>query len=174
MHNELTKHAVTRENLNLVRELFASIFPNEILYGEFDSGVDCFEQSTYDTELEYYIHYDGESPVGISGIYSEPIDSDSLWLGWFGVLEKYRNRGYGSSILNAFETECKHRGMKFARLYTAVENNDSAIHFYKKRGYSLELYNGEYPKDMQEKVYIASKSLCEIPVIPWNNKPLDF
>lgn len=174
MYNKLSKHVVTRENLNLVRDMFASIFPNEILYRGFDAGVDCFEKSTYDTELEYYIHYDGDSPVGISGLYSEPMANDSLWLGWFGVLEKYRNRGYGSAILNSFESECKRRGMTFARLYTAVDNNESAIHFYKNRGYSLEVYNGEYPSTMSGKVYVASKSLCETPVIPWNDKPLEF
>lgn len=170
----LIRKEITYETLPLIRELFHTIFPNEVLYCGFDGGIDCFEKSLHEENFCYYITYLDDIPIAISGKYYEPEDLDSLWLGWFGVLKEYRKQGYGTKIFEMFEDDCRNEHKKFCRLYTGAENNDHAINFYKSKGYFIEPYNGEYPKDMNETVVIASKSISGDKLVLWNNRPMDF
>ena len=69
------------------------------------------------------------SPLS-SGFFIMPQEPVSAWLGWFGILEKYRRRGYGSLALEMFEAEARKRGYLFARLYTGRFHNDAAKAFF--------------------------------------------
>lgn len=45
--------------------------------------------------LELLVYFDDE-PVGVIGLYKSKPFPDTIWLSWFGVLEKYRNNGIRS------------------------------------------------------------------------------
>ena len=166
------EHLVTRENLDLVLSLYREIFPEE------DPNNKCFEESGA-PDFHYTIVYDSTVdepmgfPVGIRGLYTEEADPDSAFLGWFGVLEKFRRQRYGTRILNFFEEDARNHGYKFARLYTG-ETNEVARRFYEFAGYTCETLNYDTTDYAGEQVVVYSRSLCDEPVPPWNNRPLQF
>ncbi len=96
---------------------------------------------------------------------------DNAWLGFFGIKEEYRNKGYGKHALLLTEEYAKGEGYKLMRLFTDKDDNDLAINFYKKYGYTFGDYdpNEEKLKDMF-KVVIGSKSISEYKLTPWNNR----
>lgn len=166
-------------NIHLIKRLWKNIFPKETMYYGFE-GLDCFSYSLVPNNIgnhRYYIYFDDEIPVGISGLYEEPdeLPKESAWLGWFGVVEEYRNKGYGKQIIQFFENEAKKYGYKFCRIYTEDSPDNKAVDFYKKLGYTFEKYDREVPKDYEvEKIQVCSKSICEEPLKLWNNRPFYF
>lgn len=82
-----------------------------------------------------HLRISSESLSPFIGIFIMPQEPVSAWLGWFGILEKYRRRGYGSLALEMFEAEARKRGYLFARLYTGRFHNDAAKAFYEINGY---------------------------------------
>ena len=42
--------------------------------------------------MDYYIVFHNDIPIGVTGIYSYHEYPDDAWLGWFGILDKYRNK----------------------------------------------------------------------------------
>ena len=46
-----------------------------------------------------FIVYYKNTPIGITGVYTEDIDKDSIWLDWFCVEPEYRKKGLGEQIL---------------------------------------------------------------------------
>lgn len=89
--------------------------------------------------------------IGVIGLYDihERLTSDvpmdeALWLGWFGILPRYRRSGAGSAALALIE-ELAARDASGMRLYTS-ENNTGAHAFYEKNGYTRICTVGEYRK----------------------------
>ena len=160
---------IKKENISQALQIQAILFP------EYDATINYLESIDGTTKNEYFLLSDGQSYIGISGIYDYQVHQESAWLGWFGILPVYRRRHYGSEALKKFESLAKKRGYRFARLYTDQENNDIAISFYESNGYSKELYCN--PTDLaskQYKILIFSKALFEIEVPKWNNKNIDL
>lgn len=152
------------------------IFPNEDgtinILASLDR--DLFIKTTrvfyVDDDVKYYLAYNNEEIVGITGLYCiKNVCKESVWLGWFGVLKKYRGLGFGKQILNNTIELAKNQGNKTIRLYTDIEENNNAVQLYKKLGFISEKYNVEIlPYDC----YIFSKSLTNSKTELWNNKIL--
>ena len=147
------------------------IFPDHDAFQNYKEAVEHI------TDNKYYLvqnETNGEY-VGISGIYSLSIDPDSAWLGWFGILEKYRRKHYGSETLRLFEDTARSLGFKYCRFYTDKFDNDATISFYKKNGYILENYDCVTdPSCVDFPILIGSKSLDKNPPTLWNNKNIDL
>ena len=156
---------VTEDNISLAVEMWHRIFPGEELLSVFN-GKNCYEKSLETDDLTYFIHYAENTPVGISGIYKEPAEQESAWLGWFGVLPKYRRMGYGTDIINVFLEMLRILGYKYARLYTGADNTVGRK-FYEHNGFTGEPYKSD-----KEDLIIYSKSLCDEPVPLWGNRRL--
>lgn len=160
-------------------QTWQSIFPAEKLFTGFD-GYNCFEYSLIPGNIgnhRYYLYYDNNQPVGMSGFYDEPNENprESAWLGWFGVIEKYRMNGFGRQIISCFESEALKFGYKYCRVYTEDAEDNSAIQFYSKCGYTFEKYTGRVPLDVHcDKITIGSKAISDKPLIPWNNREIFF
>ena len=120
-----------------------------------------------DDDVKYYIVYDNNEEIGITGIYY--YDYESAWLGWFGVLPNKRSKSYGKRILEKTMELAKQKGFKTMRLYTDELNNSNAINLYKKLGFVGEKYSAE---NLTYDCYIYSKSLNNEKVELWNNKML--
>ena len=170
---------VTEKNIDLVIDMWHKIFPEEQLWCGYECAKNCFEKSLNpDDFLKYYIHFDSTPdkpmgfPVGISGIYTENAEPESAWLGWFGVLPEYRRQRYGTRIMNFFLRQCRDFGFKYARLYTGAENIIGQK-FYEFNGFTGEPIHIDYT-DEPEYLIIYSKTLCDEPVPPWNNRHLDL
>ena len=120
-----------------------------------------------DDHVKYYIVYDNNEEVGITGLYH--YDNESAWLPWFGVLPNKRRKSYGKKILLKTIDMAKQRGFKTMRLYTDRVENAIAIKLYEKIGFVGEKYSAE---ELTYDCYIYSKSLCDEQVKLWNNKLL--
>ena len=126
------------------------------------TGIDYGEDN-----VKYYIVYDNNEEVGITGLYN--YDSISAWLAWFGVLPDKRRKSYGKRILEKTMELAKQKGFKTMRLYTDAIENAEAVKLYKKLGFVGEKYTAE---DLLYDCYIYSKSLNDEKVDLWNNKLL--
>lgn len=165
----LKYHVITNENYEIALEIQNKIFPK---YSAKTNYLEAIENITSNV---YYLLFNGIEYVGVSGVYSYNIDPKSAWLGWFGIIEKYRKQGYGSEALLQFEKTARENGYKFTRLYTDKYNNDMALNFYKKRGYSFEDYvNIDDEASLDFPIMIGSKALEDDKIEPWNDRNIEF
>ena len=153
-------------------EIQGLIFPAEG-YSAFQNYRESLEMKTSN---RYWLLESTEENcyVGISGIYREPCDDESVWLGWFGILPEFRRKGYASQALKLFEEAAKNRGFNCARLYTDADDIP-ARRLYEKMGYTGEDYCcPSDPASIKYQLKIYSKSLDAHPVKKWNNRNLNL
>ena len=169
LQNGLRYIELHKENIDLAIKIQNEIFPNE------DASYNYYEfinKIPYRKELIYWLVYDKNKLIGISGLYSILEYPEDAWLGWYGVIEKERNKGYGIKILEDFERISKQKGYKNIRLYTEEENKN-AISVYKKFGMVCEKYknkNEKYYDSYLSNSLIFSKSLTNEKCELWNDK----
>ena len=120
-----------------------------------------------DDDVKFYLAYDNNEIVGITGLYR--FDPESAWLAFFGVLPDKRGKHYGEEILKESIELAKQKNYKTLRLYTDIIDNAEAIKLYEKYGFVSEKYTKE---KLSYDCYIYSKSLCEEKVDLWNNRML--
>ena len=154
-----------RKNIDFAVSVQEELFPGE-------SARANYEESLSDSSgYRYYLIYEGDACAGIIGLYRCPEESDSAWLGWFGIRKGFRRRHLGSAALKRFEEMAISEGYRFARLYTDALNNDAAIAFYQANGYICEPYlNLADPACLQHKTLIFSKPLADEPLVLWNDR----
>ena len=168
--DKITFQKITNENLELACEIQNTIFPEEDARENF---IEQINKDSYRKEMDYYIVFVENTPIGVTGIYAYHEYPDDAWLGWFGVLKDYRRNGYGGIILDKTIELAKQKGYKNFRLYTD-ETAKSAHKLYESRGMVKELYDN--PDDKNEyfdyEIYVYSRSLTNEPIDLWNNKVL--
>ena len=119
-----------------------------------------------------FLVYEEDNPIGVTGLYDIPEYSDTIWLSWFGVIEKYRYKGYGSQIFNDMVEKAKQYNKKFLRLFTYEVWNSEAQEFYKKHMEIQEYYTNKDDDQFnikEGKCKIFGLSLCDEPIGYWNN-----
>ena len=159
---------ITYDNLELACKIQNTIFPEEDGRQNF---IEQINKDPYRKEQDYSIVYINEEPVGITGIYSYHEYPESAWLGWFGILNEYRGKGYGRLALETTIEKAKEKGYTKFRLYTD-EFATSAHKLYESCGLVKELYDNPDDLDafIDAKIYIYSKSLTPDQIDLWNNK----
>lgn len=170
MSNNIVLKRVDKANLELACKIQNEIFPQENARQNY---IEQINKDSYRKEQDYYIVYLDETPIGVTGLYSYHEYPDSAWLGWFGILEKYRNNGYGSAVLDKTIKLAKEKNYTKFRLYTD-EYAKSAHKLYKSKGLIEEPYDNKDDKDeyFDAKIYIYSLSLTDDPIDLWNNKTI--
>lgn len=164
---------VDKSNYKKAIEIQNNIFPNEngALNILASLGRDAFMKITgldyEDDHVRYYLAKMNEDYIGITGIYY--YDLDSAWIGWFGILEKYRNKGMGRDLLKKTINLAVNMNFKFLRLYTDFIENCKAINLYEEEGFIGEKYTYE---KLTYDCRIYSKSLTNEDIVLWNNKNL--
>ena len=168
MNHKIIFKKITNDNLEVACKIQNEIFPKEDARQNF---IEQINNDSYRKEMDYCIVYLGESPIGVTGIYSYNEYPNDAWLGWFGILEKYRKLGYGSKVLDMTINIAKEKGYKTFRLYTD-EYAKSAHKLYESKGLIKELYDRDDDKDEYfiADIYIYSISLTSKKVELWNNK----
>ena len=161
---------INKKNLELACQIQNKIFPKENARQNY---IEQINKDTYRKEMDYYIVYYENMPIGVTGIYSYNEYPEDAWLGWFGILEEYRNNGYGGIVLDKTIELAKKKGYTKFRLYTD-EFAQSAHKLYVSRGLIKERYDNENDKDEYfiADIYIYSISLTKNPIDLWNNKKL--
>ncbi len=154
---------ITDTNIMFATELQMSIFPDSCGYQSFVNAIELGKP--------YWLIYNDDTPIGISGLYVNPIldEPDTVWLGWYGVVDKFRGQGFGRKILAQTIDYAKKLGYKTFRLYTSKKYCPEAISLYDKIMDFGEDYTFE-EKDMERAVY--TKSLTDQPATKWDNRNL--
>ena len=151
------------------------IFPDECAYFNY--------RDIINKNLEYqnyYLVYDKENVIGTTGLYCfEDISiTNSIWLGWFGVLEKFRRKGYGKRILldtiNIAKEFSKKYPIKFFRLYTSERDNPIAQILYNEIMDIKEYYNNKEDFNYDNTCIVYSKCLTDEKIKHWNNQFLNL
>lgn len=168
MKNNISFVKINKANLKIACRIQNEIFPDE------DDSMNYIEQinkDPYRKEQDYYLVYANNIPIGITGIYSYHEYPDDAWLGWFGILNEYRNQGYGTKVLNQTIKLAKEKNYTKFRLYTD-EYAHEAHRLYESINMQKELYDNPDDKDkyIPAKIYIYSLSLTDKPIDKWNNK----
>ncbi len=170
MNNDLKFVLITRKNLEVACKIQNEIFQEEDARQNY---IEQIEKNPYKKEMEYFIVYLSNTPIGITGIYSYHEYPNDAWLGWFGILKKYRYKGYGGIVLDKTIQLARDKMYKNFRLYTDEYAKD-AHRLYKSRGMLEEEYNNKDDKDeyLDWKIYIYSLNLEGEKVSYWSNKIL--
>ena len=134
------------------------------IFGIKDCAYLCYIQHIQNGDPAYYLVKENDEIIGISGIYVEPFETETAWLGWYGVRKEHRKKGYGTKVLEKTIEIAKELGYKHFRLYTDVVNPDAHRLYDRVMDYSEEYTEPNF------KVLIYSKSLCGKPCPKLNNK----
>lgn len=155
----------TPQDIEIVKSFFYKIFLDESGY-----NLSHFKQSVSGkhpySRLEFYIAYENNVAVGLSGIYANR--TDECWLGWFGIRPEYRKKGFATTLLNLQLQMMKDDGYKICRVYTNVISNKEAVRLYLKNGFEKDTV---YAKNL---VIMAKPLIKNTPVRKWKGKPLGF
>ena len=73
--------------------------------------------------------------IGCCGLYSLNESTETLWLGWFGLIPEYRNKGLGVDVLKYLEQEAKKVDCK--ELMSYVDKEGAPLNFYKREGFEI-------------------------------------
>ena len=122
---------------------------------------------------KYWLANSNDEYIGIVGLYAYKDYPKDAWLGWFGVVEEYRNKGFAKQIMSFIMNKALQMGFDNLRLFTDEEDNLIATKFYEKLGMRKEEYiNNEDTHFEIGKTLIYSISLTGKQVNLWNNKNL--
>ena len=168
---------ITKENIDLATEVQLDIFRTENGYNHFLTAINSNKEYCC-----YFIAYHNDAPIGVIGLYSvEDIEeTNSIWLGWFGIKEEYRNRGCGTEVLlktieMAKEFAKKYPAIKYLRLYTSSKLNEKAIPLYRKYMDIEENYRNKKDYTYEDTCLIFTKILVDgAPRKKWNDKFLNI
>ena len=70
--------------------------------------------------------------IGVTGLYYEKFDPESVWINWFVISENHRRKGYGSMLYDFTLKEAKKTDRKYFKVFTDTYR-DAAIKFYRKK-----------------------------------------
>lgn len=166
---------ITKDNIDFAAKIQKEIFPEESAYQHYKWTIE--QNCSYQ---KYFLVYEKDQIIGVTGHYTnEPLEeTNSLWLGWYGVLPEKRNQGYGTKILkdtlelaNQLSTKFP---IKYFRLYTDISENKQALHIYDKYMDIKEMYHNPEDINYNGNCIIYSKSLTQEQVTKWNNKFLNL
>lgn len=159
------------QNLEQAIKIQNEIFPVE--NGSQDIRDSLYSRPEYYSVLRYWLPKIGDEIVGICGVYSYTEYPRDAWLGWFGVLEQYRRKGYATQIMNFCMQKAKEMGFDTFRLYTDEQDNINAVKLYQKLGMISEVYDNPEDNHFEiSKTLIFSKNVTGDKTTLWDNKNL--
>ncbi|MBO4285401.1 MAG: GNAT family N-acetyltransferase [Alphaproteobacteria bacterium] len=156
----------TQKDFETVKSIFYQIF----IIKESEYDLSHFKDSITGKHnlqrLEYYLGYENDMAVGITGVYAD--NENECWLGWFGITPQHRRKGYATKMLDLQLLMMKNYGYKICRLYTNTTLNKEAIPMYLKIGFVKD-------SDYKNHFITMAKSLDGVTHIQkWKGKPLGF
>lgn len=166
---------IDQNNLILATRVQLEIFPDEIAYCAYKKSIEDGHKN-----YRYYLVYKENVIIGITGLYIEDGYSDSIWIGWYGVLENYRLHGFGEKILldtfnMAKEWALEKGNISYIRLYTSYRDNPIAQILYKKYMTTVENYNNTSDINFDNTCLIYSRTINESENVElWNNRFLNL
>ena len=102
----------------------------------------CIELAQWDVYVVFHL----DQSIGVTGIYCEQGDpAERCWLGWFGIIPRYRRKKIGSYLFNSTCNIASEKGFSHLYIYTGGID-EAAISFYKSIGcYQLGFASDVFP-----------------------------
>ena len=167
-----SKYSLTyiKLNKNTVDVAFAiqkSIWSEDPDYNDlYDKAINSLDDNCF------FLVYDKEKLIGITGVDVFREYPDTIWLDWFAILPQYRKMGYGKKVLLDTINYCKSLGRyKSFRVETTYYECRSALFLYDKIMHYKEDYTIEDTEDNKTQTLIYTYVLNG-ELEPWNNKYL--
>lgn len=108
---------------------FGYAFQETIL--EWCGVLTCENKETFQ---QIYVVKLGNKVIGTCGLYSYFYDTiEELWLGWFALIPKYRNKNLGVDMIQFVEAKAKEVGCK--KILSFVYKEGTPLNFYFRNGY---------------------------------------
>lgn len=170
---KLRYEKISENNIRVASKIQYEIFSNSSAYLKYLKEI---QNKTLDLPVDFLI-FENDIPIGVVGLYEISKYKDTIWLSWFGVVEDYRYKGYGSQIFEDIINEAKKYNKDFLRLFTYEVWNYEAQDFYKKHMQIEEYYTNKDDDQYdinQGKCKIYGYSLCNKPIDYWNDKFIDI
>lgn len=170
---KLRYEKISENNIRVASRIQYEIFPNSSAYLKYLKEI---QNKTLDLPVDFLI-FENDIPIGVVGLYEISKYKDTIWLSWFGVVEDYRYKGYGSQIFEDIINEAKKYNKNFLRLFTYEVWKYEAQDFYKKHMQIEEYYTNKDDDQYdinQGKRKIYGYSLCNRPIDYWNDKFIDI
>lgn len=158
---------VDLENLKLAYKIQKEQWPEEPDYNDlYDKAI-----NTTSDNIEFLV-YNNETLIGITGVDVIGKFRDSIWLGWFTILPKYRRNGFGKKVLLDTIEYCKglNKYNNF-RIDTVYYEDRPSLFLYDKIMDLREDYTCEDTNEYKNNFLIYTKGLNSEPE-PWNNRYL--
>lgn len=158
---------IDKNNIDIAYDIQKNIWPEDPDYNDF---LDKIENSS-DDNISWLV-YDNREIIGITGVYIEDEDNESIWLDWFAILPQYRRRGYGKKVLLDTIDYCKKLNKYlYFRVDTTYYENRPALFLYDEVMDLREDYTTEDTDDKKYEYLIYTYAL-QGKAKPWNNRYL--
>lgn len=120
----------------------------------------------------FFLVYDKEVLIGITGVDVYDKYPDSIWMDWFTILPTYRRKGYGKKVLLDTILYCKQLNKyDYFRLDTTYYENRPALFLYDQVMHLREEYTKEDTEECKNQFLIYTYSFHD-KIEPWNNRYL--
>lgn len=164
-NKEIKYIQVIKENLEIAYDIQKNVWKEEPDKENFVRK----SNNPQNDNIDFIVYYKN-FPIGITGVYTEDIDKNSIWLDWFCVKEEYRNKGFGKQILLDTIEYAKNLGkFLYFRVETTYWEGRPAVALYDEIMPLKEYYTVENSKNTLIYTYNFTDK-TEL----WNNKYLDL
>lgn len=155
------------DNLDTAYQIQKTTWPDDPDYG------DLYDKATNPSDDNcFFLVYDKNNLIGITGVDVFKEYPDTIWLDWFTILPKYRRKGYGKKVLLDTIEYCKTLNKyKNFRVETTYYENRPAVFLYDKIMMLKEDYTIEDTDTLKNNTLIYTYPLNG-PLELWNNKYL--
>ena len=123
------------QNIDQIQPLFKSKLAQELGDEFIESMQEYVDKREYVVDWEVFLLTFENQVIGVCGLYSEHSPAKNFfheyWLGWLGVHQDYRNKGYGIYMVQQMEAMAKSYGAKRFLVHCIHDK----IPFYEKNGF---------------------------------------
>lgn len=116
---------------------------------------DAFGEAVRSGDYEYVAALSEEGPVGYAGMQVVPDEAEVTNI---AVKEAFRGLGIGERLMEALETICRRRGVRYLHLEVR-ESNEPARNLYKRRGFEIDGIRKNFYQKPQENAVLMTKIL---------------
>ena len=158
---------INKDNLNLAYDIQKTTWPIDPDYDDlYDKAINPLEDNCF------FLVYDKENLIGITGVDVYREYPDTIWLDWFTVLPQYRRKGYGKKVLLDTINYCKNLNKyRSFRVEVTYHKNRPALFLYDKVMQFKEYYTAEDTNNYKTQTIIYTYTLKDESEL-WNNKYL--
>ncbi len=155
------------KNLDIAFKIQKETWPDDPDYEDlYDKAINKEDNNCF------FLVYDKNVLVGITGVDVYDKYPDTIWLDWFTILPEHRRKGYGKKVLLDTIYYCKKLNRyNYFRVDTTYYENRPALILYDKVMQLKEDYTIEDTENYKNNFIIYSYSLNG-KLEPWNNKYL--